>query len=191
MFPLMGGVLTSDEMISLANLGDDYGSGDLRLTAVQNIIIPNVDQTEILLKRLKEIGFSIDGSKLRWNSMGCASDFCGKTTYPHAKDICREIVYHLERSFDNEVLKEAGFRIYVSGCPNNCCANLIAKIGLAGRLTRENGQITQNYDILLGGGFETKPSFGERVGENVPASELKYKIEHLLTSAREMRRNED
>ena len=114
--------------------------------------------------------------------MGCASDFCGKTAFPHAKDTYKEIVDHLERCFDNELLNEAGFRIHISGCPNNCCANLIAEIGLAGRLIRENDKMKQNYNILLGGGFGKKPSLGERVKENVPADELKYKIEYLLTN---------
>lgn len=180
--PLVGGILSSDEMISLAELVDEYGSGDLRLTPTQNIIIPNVEQKDMFLKRLEEIGFSIKGSKLRWNSIGCASDFCGKTTTPHAKEICKEMVGRLEGCFNNELLDEAGFRIHVSGCPNNCCANLIAEIGLTGRLTKDNGEMKQNYDILLGGGFGTKTSIGRLVEADVPAYELVSKIELLLVN---------
>jgi sulfite reductase (ferredoxin) len=178
--PLMGGRLSSDEMVSLANFADEYGNDELRLTATQNIIIPNVKEKDMLLKRLEETGFSLNGSKLRWTSMGCASDFCGKSTSPHAKEIFREIVSHLEKQFGNELLDEMRFRIHVSGCPNNCCANLIAEIGLAGKLVRKNGEMTQSYDILLGGGFGQNSSLGRIVEMKVPASRLKHKVEFLL-----------
>jgi len=178
--PLMGGRLSSDAMVSLANLADEYGSGDLRLTPIQNIIILNVKEKDMLLKRLEEVGFSLNGSKLRWTSMGCASDFCGKTVRLHAKEIVREIVSYLEKQFDNELLDEAGFRIHVSGCPNNCCANSIAEIGLAGKLIRENGERKQSYDILLGGGFGQNPSLGRVIEMKVPADKLKHKVEFLL-----------
>jgi ferredoxin-nitrite reductase len=112
--------------------------------------------------------------------MGCASDFCGKTQSPHAKETFREIVSHLEKQFSNELLDEAEFRIHVSACPNNCCANSIAEIGLAGKLVRKNGERIQSYDILLGGGFGQNPSLGRTVEMKVPASRLKYKVEFLL-----------
>lgn len=179
--PLMGGVLSSDEMTSLASLADDYGSGDLRLTPTQNIIIPNVKKKDVILEHLEDAGFSLKGSKLRWTSIGCASDFCGKAQSPHAKEILREIVDYLEKHFSNEMLDEAGFQIYASGCPNNCCPSLIAEIGLSGKLTRENGEMKQSYDILLGGGCGPKMCLGRLIEKKVPANEVKHKIEALLS----------
>jgi sulfite reductase beta subunit-like hemoprotein len=178
--PILGGGLTSDQMLSFANLADEYGNGELRLTAAQNLIIPNVEQKERLIQHLEKDGFSFDKSFLRWNSQGCASDYCGRTTFPHAKDICRDVVDHLEERFDAKALNEAGIRIHVSGCINNCCANLLADIGLSGRLNRKHGETKQNYDILLGGGFGTKSSLGIRIEENVPANKVAPKIETLL-----------
>lgn len=180
--PLLGGIMSSEKMVSLANLVDEYGSGELRLTPMQNIILPNVKELDELLKRLGETGFSLKGSKLRWTSMGCASDFCGKTRRPHAKDMFKEIVDYLEIRFDIEMLDEAGFRVNVCGCPNECCASLIAGIGLEGRLVRENGEIKQSYNLLLGGDFGQKPSLCRLVEQQVPAREVKHKVEALLTN---------
>jgi sulfite reductase beta subunit-like hemoprotein len=179
--PLLGGILSNDELTSLADLADEYGSSELRLTPTQNIIIPNVKQKDILLKHLEKIGFSMNGSKLRWDSMGCASEFCGKSLTPHAKEITRTIVNRLENSFDRELLDEAILRIYTSGCPNNCCANLIADVGLAGRLVKEENITKQNYSILLGGSLGVKRAMGRQIEESVPADELDSKIERLLT----------
>ncbi len=180
--PFIGGILSSADMISLADLADEYGNGELSFTPQQNIIVLNVERKNQLLKRLTENGFSIEGPQLKWNSMGCASNFCGKSAAPHAKDVTNDLVEHLQTSFNKELLDEAAFRIHVSGCPNNCCANLIAEIGLRGRLTRDHGELKQNYAILLGGGFGVETSMGKQIEENVPANELGSKINSILTN---------
>jgi sulfite reductase beta subunit-like hemoprotein len=148
--PLVGGRLTSNDMIQIAKLSEEYGNGELRLTPTQNIILPNVEKIDSVLKRLDEIGFILSGSQLRWNSMGCSSDFCGKSKSPHAKEIMKGILEYLETCFSNQILNKARFRIHVSGCPHNCCANMIAEIGLAGKIIRENGKRKQTYDISFG-----------------------------------------
>ncbi len=42
--PLLGGRLTSSLMIQIADLADKFGSGELRLTPTQNIIMPNIKE---------------------------------------------------------------------------------------------------------------------------------------------------
>jgi len=42
--------------------------------------------------------------------------------------------------------------------------------------------MNQRYDILLGGGSGLKPRMGRLVERSVPANEVKYKIEALLSS---------
>ena len=180
--PLIGGILTFDNMMILAELADEYGSGELRLTPQQNVILPNIKSKDALIKELEISGFSLDGSKLRWNSMGCASDFCGKTKEPHAKDVVNDIVNHLESRLNTNLLDEARFQIHVSGCPNNCCATLIAGIGLEGKLVKEHGHLIQNYRLLVGGMTGLKTILARPVDENVPVEKLKYKIEVLLNN---------
>lgn len=127
--------------------------------------------------------FSFDTSKLRWTSIGCASDFCGKTGSPHAREILNGLVAHLEKQFGNKTLDDMDFRIHANGCPNNCCATMITEIGLSGKQIREDNGVKQTYDILLGGGFDlegAESSFGRLVEEKVSADELKYKITSLL-----------
>jgi sulfite reductase beta subunit-like hemoprotein len=185
--PLLGGRLSSDQALAIANLAGEFGNGDLRLTPTQNITIANVREKDALLEKLEENGFSFSGSRLRWTSMGCASDFCGKTQSPHAKEILKETIEHLEGRFGAETLDGAGFRIHISGCPHNCCANQIAEIGLGGRLTKEGETREQTYDVYLGGRSGPEPRFGRVAGEKVPAGELKNELESLLVSYLERR----
>ena len=178
--PLLGGRLTGNEMRRLADLADEYGKGELRLTPTQNIILPFVEEVDALMEHLVEMDFRFDGSRLRWNSLGCSSDFCGKTRSPHAKEVLNDLVDHLERHISREVLDEAGFRIHINGCPHNCCPSLISEIGLNGRQVREGDKMKQTYDILLGGSFGKETSFGRTVEKNVQLDGLKTKIVTLI-----------
>lgn len=180
--PTSAGRVTSHEMLKIADLADEYGSGELRLTTTQNIIIPNVQAQDALIKRLEALNFSCDVSKPARVSIGCPSEFCGKTKSPHAKEMLNEIIEHLEAHFSKTVLDEAAFRMHISGCPNNCCASTMAEIGLNAKRVKNGDEIKQTYDISLGGGFGSEPSFGSVIQKKVPAGESKYKIASLLNS---------
>lgn len=174
--PILGGRLTSSIMDKIAFLADKYGGGELRLTPTQNIIIPNVSEENrnLLLKALIELGFLMNSSKVRQLSVGCASDFCGKTLYPHAKDIVRDVVEYLEEYFGAEKFSSLRLRVNASGCPNDCGASLVADIGLVGKQIREDDKIRQSYDIYVGGGLGNSPSLGKIVAERVPAERVKF-----------------
>lgn len=187
--PLIGGALSGGQLVSLADLADEYGSGELRLTCTQNLILPNIQEKELVLKRLEALGFFLQGSKLRWTSMGCASDFCGKTKSPHAKEVVKDIVEYLENNFTREALAKAKLRIHASGCPNNCCANLIAEIGLRGKLIREKENLKQNYDIMLLGSCKEEKCLGSVIMGAVHAEDVKHRLRSLLSNYLEHRKS--
>jgi sulfite reductase beta subunit-like hemoprotein len=178
--PMLGGRLTVKEMRGIADLADKYGHGELRLTTTQNIIIPFVKDLDTLTEQLKEMGYRFDGSRIRWNSLGCSSDFCGKTRSPHAKEALNLIVDHLEHNISQELLDEASFRIHVNGCPNYCCPSHISEIGLNGKQVRVGDEVKQTYDILLGGSFGLTPTFGKTIVDKVPFEELKVRLVTLF-----------
>ncbi|MEM2088517.1 MAG: nitrite/sulfite reductase [Thermoproteota archaeon] len=182
--PLLGGRLTSFLMNQIADLADKFGSGELRLTPTQNVILPNIreDNVKTVLKALIGMNIPMDRSKTRWFSVGCASDFCGKATNIniHAKKILENIVEHLERRFGSEVLNSMDFRINISGCPNDCGASLVSDMGLIGRQMKVGDDFKQVYDIYVGGSIGEKPSLGTRVEENVPAEEVRFRITSFI-----------
>ena len=92
----------------------------------------------------------------------------------------KDTLDHLARNHSWETLDETGIRIHVSGCRNNCCPSNTAEIGLRGRQVKENDEITQVYDIILGGSLGANPSFGRVVKENVDPDDIKYGISSLI-----------
>jgi sulfite reductase (ferredoxin) len=178
--PILGGSLSSEDLTNLAHIAETYGNGELRLTPTQNIIIPYITQQMQCLNAITKLGFSVTGAPMYWNSMGCASNFCGKTMTPHAKELCAQLIHRLETRFSHELLEEAGLRIHVSGCYNNCCANVISEIGLAGRLIRTDSAMNQCYHILLGGSYGLTAHQGTVIQENVPVENVVPMLEQLV-----------
>lgn len=177
--PLIKGRLTSVQMTRIGELSNEYGSGELRLTPTQNVIIPNVSDVDGLLAQL-EPHYDLDGPRLNWTSIACSSDFCGKSREPHSKQVLKDTLDYLARNHSWETLDETGIRIHVSGCRNNCCPSNTAEIGLRGRQLRDNDEIRQVYDIILGGSLGATPSFGRVVKENVTPDDIKYRISSLI-----------
>lgn len=92
----------------------------------------------------------------------------------------KETLDYIAQKNSWDALDETSIKIHVSGCQNNCCPSNTAEIGLRGRQLRENDEIKQVYDIILGGSLGAVPSFGRVVMENVDPDEIKYRLSSLL-----------
>ncbi len=173
--PLRGGILTAEKMHALADISEKLGNGELRLTTFQNIIIPGIKDVEKVKNELKEIGFKTEGIYPEWTTVGCASDFCGKTLDYHAKKIVSMI---LDRLHKYERLKTKDVKIGISGCRNNCGYSIMAHIGLIGKLAKHNGKIIQTYDIHVGKGLEDGGS--DLLITSVPAEKAVEIVEKIV-----------
>jgi sulfite reductase beta subunit-like hemoprotein len=185
--PLTTGRLSSRDMMALADSADEYGDGDLRLTPAQNVLIVGVRDRDALLTALDRAGFPSHRSELHGSSMGCASDYCGKTVSLHSKEVLATTIARLETRYDRDQLRD--FRIHVSGCPHNCCANLISEIGLAGVLTQEADRLVQYYNLRLGGTYGPRPTLGRLAATRIPAKVVPETIEGFLDNFFKLRRD--
>jgi sulfite reductase beta subunit-like hemoprotein len=178
--PLIEGRLSDEEMKKFADLADSYGSGELRLTPTQSIIIPDIENKNEVVNKLSKRNFNLSGPNLKWSSIGCSSDFCGKTIEPHAKQVVRNIVKHLIENYKRELLNESGIIIQVNGCPNHCCASSLAEIGLSGTVVKINGSQVQAYNIVLGGGVGPQACLGRVIERSIPSDQIIKKISTLI-----------
>lgn len=170
--PLLGGVLDSEKLEFIADMADKHGNGEVRLTPEQNITFVDVKDVEKLRNDLSR-GFKLIESPLYYSSIACASNFCGRTTNPHAKEILAKLVEICERNGLNDV------RIHVSGCRNACGCHHVGEIGLVGRPVKTDEGVVQSYDLLYGGDF-TKLKMAEVYAEGLYGDMLFEKFEELL-----------
>lgn len=163
--PLVGGILTSGQLTEIADIADKLGSGEIRTTSWQNFLLINIPESklDIAKQRLKAAGMPLKGSLLRWTAVGCAADFCGKSTEPHPKQMVNNIIEHLENRF-GDAIDNLKLKLCVTGCSHDCGLRMIGNIGLLGVQTKKEGG-GELYSIYLCG----------RLGENASLATMAVK----------------
>ncbi|MEM2841168.1 MAG: nitrite/sulfite reductase [Candidatus Bathyarchaeia archaeon] len=176
--PIIGGILSTATMLSLAEIAERYGWPQVRLTCFQNLMMVGLNDCEIpqIKKELKDLGFDLEGYPYRWTAVACAANFCGKGI-ENTKARTFEIMKLLEAEIGNR-LHGLNLTISTSGCLSGCARHVIADIGLQGVVARKDGETIPGYNIYLGG----NPSLGRMVEAGVPAERVKDHILSVLST---------
>jgi sulfite reductase (ferredoxin) len=178
---VLRGRLTPQQLQTACDLAERYGSGDLRTTNTQNLVIVNVPQekTAAVVLALETAGLHVAASAFWRGAVACTgSEFC-KLAITETKAFTRWLVEELEErlpAFDQQL------KLNVTGCPNSCGQHRIADIGLEGKKLKVNGCIQDAYYFCLGGAVGEHAGFGRPVGFRCTANEVPDAIERLLRS---------
>lgn len=177
--PVVSGILSSQKMLKLAEIVDQYGNGALRLSAFQNIVITDVPNVKVNLamKELERLEFPVSGSCFRWTTIACAGNFCGKSPdYP--KKRAAETVAYLDTRFG--AFSDMNVRLSFSGCPNGCARHLVADIGLQATKANIEGKPVLCYNVYVGDSSGTENSLGTLVKREVRADQVKFAVGILV-----------
>ncbi|HEY9907124.1 MAG TPA: ferredoxin--nitrite reductase [Thermosynechococcaceae cyanobacterium] len=173
------GRLFAEEMFELARMADVYGSGELRLTVEQNLIIPNVPSSRLealLQEPLLQKRFSIQPDNVsRWLVSCTGSQFCS-----FAMIETKNRALAMIKALEAELTLPNPVRIHWTGCPNSCGQPQVADIGLMGTKGRKNGQVVEAVDIWMGGKVGKDAELGKRVMQSIPCEDLKPVLRDLL-----------
>lgn len=183
--PLIGGGLSGKKLRKAAEISDKYGTGDLRTTPYQNLILLNIPEGSLdeALEELKKVGLPVEGSRLRWESVGCAADFCANSANFHPKGVVRRIIENLEGQF-GEKLRNFEMKIGVSGCSRDCGLKGASDIGLLGA-SAGNGTDSEEYVPFVGGRFGADPKFASTLSRKANLRGIEASIEGLIETSLE------
>jgi sulfite reductase (ferredoxin) len=179
------GRLDGEQLGSIATLADRYGSGRVRTTAQQKMIILDVPDSAVgdLVAELDALGLPANPSAFRRHTMACTGiEFC-KLAIVETKGRAMTLIDELERRLPGF---ETPVTINVNGCPNSCARIQTADIGLKGSLvTDASGNQVEGFQIHLGGtltgGDASGSGFGRKVrGLKATADELPDYVERVL-----------
>ncbi|MEG3438285.1 ferredoxin--nitrite reductase [Pannus brasiliensis CCIBt3594] len=172
------GRLFAPDMFDLARIAEVYGSGELRLTVEQNIIIPNVanENLEVLLTEPLLQKFSPNPNLLERTLVSCTgAQFCNFALI-ETKNRAVELIHELEA----ELHIPRGVRIHWTGCPNSCGQPQVADIGLMGTKTRKDGKTVEGVDLYMGGKVGKDAHLGTCVRKGIPCEDLKSVLTTIL-----------
>ncbi|MGH7341861.1 MAG: nitrite/sulfite reductase, partial [Candidatus Rokuibacteriota bacterium] len=176
---VLRGRMTVEQMRAVADLAERYGSGELRTTTMQNIVILNVrrERADALGRELAAVGLRTDASPFWRGTVACTgTEFC-KLALTETKGFARWLVEELETrmpGFDQHL------KINITGCPNSCGQHWIADIGIEGKKTKVEGTMVDAYYFCVGGGLGKHQHTARPIGYRAPATEVPDAIERLL-----------
>lgn len=168
------GDASAAQMRLLAELAEQVGFAELRVSHEQNIILPYVAQSDLMavFDRLKREGLATANIGLVSDLIACPGmDYCALATarsIPIGQQIARRY-QHLEHEL-------GPLKIKISGCINACGHHHVGDIGILG-LDKAG---VENYQITLGGRVGMDAALGEKMGPSFSEPELLLALDRLF-----------
>jgi ferredoxin-nitrite reductase len=168
--------LTAPQLRGLANIAGRYGSGTLRLTVWQNLLISDIPDAQIpsALAEIEALGLATKASAVRSGLIACTGNVGCKFSLSDTKRHALEIGDHL----DARIALDQPLNIHLTGCPNSCAQHYVGDIGLLATKVDIGGDLeAEGYHLIVGGGSGADLALGREICRDIPADELPRRLE--------------
>jgi ferredoxin-nitrite reductase len=171
------GVMTARQMRRLADLSMNHGSGQVRLTPWQNLLIPDVADAfvETVKRQLVRMGFHHEATNIAGGLVACTGNTGCKWAATDTKGQAIALAEHLNK----HVRLEQPINIHLTGCPHSCAQHYIGDIGLQG-VKVAGGSSGEGYNIVFGGGSGANSGIAKEVFKGISFGEVPALLERVL-----------
>ena len=172
------GRLSSDQMRNLAAIAEQFGSGTLRLTVWQNLLISDVPDSHVpeALDAIAQLGLGWQASALRGGLVACTGNAGCKFAASDTKRDAAALVDWLEA----RIQIDQPINIHLTGCHHSCAQHYIADIGLLATKIEQGDDMVEGYDVLVGGGAGAEQRLGRLARPKVTVEDLPPIVLSLL-----------
>ena len=183
------GRIDAVQMRGIADIAERFGTGTIRLTVWQNLIVSDISQSDrgAVESALAKIGLSARASSIGTGVVACTGNTGCKFSASDTKRHAAAIIEHL----DARVALDAPLNIHLTGCPNSCAQHAIGDIGLLATKTAAGDMEVEGYHLFVGGGFGDRRGLAREVAKAVPAEEIPRVLERLVRGYLERRASPD
>ncbi|PWK70667.1 nitrite/sulfite reductase [Aminobacter sp. AP02] len=177
------GDATDSQMEAVADIAEQYGFDEIRVSHEQNLILPHVARADLkaVYDALVAIELATANSNLISDIIACPGlDYCALAnarSIPVAQEISRRFA-SLERQRDIGELK-----LKISGCINACGHHHVGHIGILG-VEKKGAEL---YQVTLGGSADEHTSVGEIIGRGFGPEEITDAIETIVETYLQIR----
>jgi len=170
------GRLDAAKLGALADIAEELGSGTLRLTVWQNLILSDIPEARLEAGRLRlaALGLASETSFVRGALVACTGNTGCKFSATDTKGQALIIADYL----DNRVALDQPINIHLTGCPNSCAQVHVGDIGLLG--LKVGDDMVEGYTILVGGGAGEERGLAREIFAKVPMPEVPHRLERVL-----------
>ncbi|MGE5755534.1 MAG: NirA family protein [Planctomycetaceae bacterium] len=172
------GRLTVDQVHGLAAIAERFGSGTIRLTVWQNLLISDIAGRDIeeVRRAIEALGLDWDATSIRSGLVACTGNTGCKFSAANTKGQAMILARYLEE----RVALDQPINIHLTGCHNSCAQHYIGDIGLEATKVEVGEEMAEGYHLCVGGGWGADKEIGRRLLDPVPFDEIPPIIERLL-----------
>ena len=181
------GDVTDSQLEAIANLADTYSFGEVRTTHEQNIVLADVEASQLfeVWQKAKAQGFATPNIGTLTDMICCpGGDYC---SLANAKSI--PIAEAIQRQFDDiDYVYDLGpIDLNISGCMNACAHHHVGNIGILG--VDKKGQ--EFYQIQLGGDAGNNTRLGSVLGPAFSQEDIPRVMSDILQTFVDLRQESE
>ena len=168
------GRLPVKQMRALAGIADEFGSGEMRLTVWQNLLIPNIRDSRVgdAIQRLRAAGLDCTAGAVLRGTVACTGNrgcrYAATVTKSHAVELANVLDYRFN------IVQP--LNLHVTGCPHSCAQHYIGDIGLLGVKVRGE----EGYQVVIGGGSDQDQGLARELIPSIAYADLPPVLERLF-----------
>jgi ferredoxin-nitrite reductase len=180
------GRLPVAQMLAVADVAERFGSGEIRLTVWQNLIVPNIADANLEAAKaaLVEAGLKIEVGAVLSGTVACTGSQGCKFAQTDTKSHAVVLANLLDARFP---AMTQPVNLHVTGCPNSCAQHYIGDIGLMG--VRVGGE--EGYNVNLGGGSDQDQGLARELIPAIKFVDLPPVMERLFDAFAEKKLSAD
>lgn len=180
------GRLESRQMRGLADLAAKYGSGTLRLTPWQNLLLTDIPQQWVadVQSEIAFLGLDSSVSNIKGGLVACS----GKKGCAASATDTKSHALALTEYLKTRVTLDYPVNIHFTGCEKSCAQHGKSDITLLGVSIEGDNETVESYHVYVG---DSNQKFGRKLYQYVTFAELPALIERMLYVYQIQRLNSD
>lgn len=174
------GRVTTQQMRGLAEIAERFGSGTLRLTVWQNLLISDIADGDVAVcvAAIQALGLRVEAGAIRRGLVACTGNAGCKFSASNTKGHALKLADHLETRLSVDL----PINIHLTGCHHSCAQHYVGDIGLLACKVEQGNDTVEGYHVYVGGGAAAtgEQAMARDYARSVPFDDLPPLIERLL-----------
>ena len=176
------GRLTAEQMRGIAEIAERFGSGTIRLTVWQNLLVSDVAERDIgiCIAAINALGLGIEASPIRRGLVACTGNAGCKFAAANTKGHALRLADHLEA----RLAVDQPVNIHLTGCHHSCAQHYVGDIGLLAAKVERGEDSVEGYHVYIGGGAAAtaEQAMAREYARDIAFDDLPALLERLLAT---------
>jgi ferredoxin-nitrite reductase len=172
------GRMQCDQVRGLADIAQKYGSGTIRLTVWQNLLISDIRTADLPAaeQAIEALGLTTSVTNIRAGLVACTGNAGCRFAAANTKLNAKQVAEYLEQRLE----LDQPINIHLTGCHHSCAQHYIGDIGMLATKVAVGEEMVEGYHVFVGGGHGENREIGRQIATGVLATELPQFLERLL-----------